>query len=83
MTATDRIHDALIELTDHDQRPPCGGSSDAWMSEDHRQRAAAARRCSGCSLLDRCADLATEVKASFGVWAGIDRTLTNRKGKAA
>ena len=81
VSAAETMALALRQLLDHDQRPPCGGSSDAWMSEDHRQRAAAARRCSGCPVIALCAAVATEVKASFGVWAGTDRTPTSRKAK--
>ena len=39
--------------------------------------------CVGCSLLARCHEYAAELKASFGVWAGTDRTPSTRKGKAA
>ncbi len=81
MSAAEVMSAALIEMTDHEQIPPCGGSSDAWMSEDHHQRAAAARRCSGCPVIALCAAVAAEVKASFGVWAGVDRTPTNRKAQ--
>ena len=84
MTAARAIDGALLNMADRDQRTPCQGW-DAWLwtSEDHTERAAAIPLCTGCGLLTLCHDYATELKASFGVWAGIDRTPTTRKGKAA
>jgi Transcription factor WhiB len=63
-----------------DQRTPCQGRySELWTSEDYTQRAETIPLCTGCDLLDLCAQYATELKASFGVWAGIDRTPTTRQ----
>jgi hypothetical protein len=48
------------------------------MSEDRDERAAA-QACKSCPLLTPCAALAAEIKPSFGIWAGTDRTPTSRK----
>lgn len=82
MTAAETMGVALIELTDHEQRPPCGDRSGAWTSEDKRERAWAARRCQPCPLLKACHDLAAELKPSFGVWSGVDwtRRITRERG---
>ena len=75
---------ALLTLAARDQRTPCQGRySELWTSEDHTQRAETIPLCAGCELITKCADYATELKASFGVWAGKDRTPTPRKGKVA
>jgi len=71
---------ALLTLAARDQRTPCQGRySELWTSEDSTQRAEVAQHCAGCSLLTKCADYATELKASFGVWAGVDRSPANRR----
>ena len=71
---------ALLTLAARDQRTPCQGRySELWTSEDFTQRAVASPLCECCPLLTKCADYATELKASFGVWAGTDRTPTTRK----
>jgi|GEM_PF-887718 len=75
---------ALLTLAARDERTPCQGRySELWLSEDSTQRAETIPLCAGCSLLTKCADYATELKASFGVWAGIDRTPTTRKARTA
>ncbi|HEY5180148.1 MAG TPA: WhiB family transcriptional regulator [Dermatophilaceae bacterium] len=83
MSAAETMSAALRSMTYREQVPPCADGSDRWTSEDYTQRAETIPLCVGCSLLARCAQYATELKASFGVWAGIDRTPTTRKGKAA
>lgn len=78
------LSDALLTLAARDQRTPCQGRySELWTSEDYTQRAETIPLCAGCDLLDLCAQYATELKASFGVWAGIDRTPTTRKARTA
>ena len=84
MSAARAIDAALLTMAHRDQRTPCQGRDAAlWLSEYYAWRAVAIPMCAGCDLLTLCAQYATELKASFGVWAGIDRTPTNRKGAAA
>jgi hypothetical protein len=83
VTAAETMHVALIELTDHEQRPPCADRSGAWTSEDHTERKWAARHCAGCPIITLCADLAGELKPRFGVWAGVDRTPRPMKPRSA
>jgi Transcription factor WhiB len=78
VTAAETMGLALLEMVDHGQRPPCGYSSDSWMSEDREQRAAAAHRCTSCPVFKVCADLGAEIKPYFGVWAGRDVTKQQR-----
>jgi len=74
------LSDALLTLAARDQRTPCQGRySELWLSEDYTQRAETIPLCAGCELITKCADYATELKASFGVWAGKDRTPANRR----
>jgi hypothetical protein len=74
---------ALLTLAARDQRTPCQGRySELWTSEHYTQRAETIPLCAGCELITKCADYATELKASFGVWAGVDRTPANRKATA-
>ena len=74
---------ALLSLTYREQVPPCADGSNAWTSDDHEIRAVATTLCTCCPLITKCADYATELKASFGVWAGKDRTPTTRKARTA
>jgi Transcription factor WhiB len=83
VTAAETMGLALLELTSLDQRPPCAHSSDAWMSEDRDERAIAARRCAGCPVFKVCADLAAEIKPSFGVWGAKDHTPRPRRAKTS
>jgi len=82
-SADDVVHalsSALLTMAHRDERTPCQGRySELWLSEDYTQRAETIPLCAGCELITKCADYATELKASFGVWAGVDRTPTTRK----
>lgn len=83
MSAARAIDAALLTMAHRDQRTPCQGRyAWQWLSEYYAWRAAATTLCAGCSLLDLCAQYATELKANFGVWAGIDRTPNNRRAVA-
>jgi hypothetical protein len=73
---------ALLMLARQDVTPPPCAGGDGWTSEDPDERALAARCCAGCALFGPCRVLADELKVTFGVWAGVDRTPTTRKGKA-
>lgn len=79
MTAVDDMTACLLVLVEHEQRPPCAHSSDAWMSDDHRQRAAAAHACRDCLLINVCDAYAREIKATHGVWGGRDLTKATRR----
>jgi hypothetical protein len=78
MTATERLTASLADLETAGRSWPCKGR-DEWISEDRHERAAAAELCAGCPVLELCADMATETKAKFGVYAGRDITPTPRK----
>jgi len=92
MTAAERSADdvvralssGLLNMAARDQRTPCQGRyNELWLSEDYTQRAETIPLCAGCELITKCADYATELKASFGVWAGIDRAPSTRKARTA
>lgn len=84
MSAARAIDAALLNMAARDQRTPCQGRyAWQWTSESHTWRAAAIPLCTGCDLLTYCHEYATELKATFGVWAGIDRTPTTRKARTA
>lgn len=85
MTAAEAMHLALISLTDRGLRPPCGNPStrDRWTSDNHEDREAAALACAPCPLTELCREFAVDVKASHGVWAGVDLTRTTRATKPA
>lgn len=56
----------------------CGAHGDWWTSEQPEERAAAAYRCGPCPVIASCGDYAEVARERFGVWAGRDRTKTNR-----
>ena len=89
MTGTTSPHDrlafALARLLANGSRPPCADGSGAWTSDDHDERALAARLCRPCPILTECGAAADSTKERFGVWAGVDRTQptsSKRKGAA-
>ena len=80
MSAARAIDAALLTMAHREQRTPCQGPDAArWLSEYNAWRAVAIPLCAGCQLLTYCHEYGDEIKASFGVWAGIDRTPTSRK----
>lgn len=83
MTAAEALTCALARLTDAGTLPRCG-EPDAylmWLSEDAEDRSQAARWCRGCPVLTECAAAAVELGATWGVWAGVDRS-SNRAGRS-
>ena len=64
---------ALLDLAAEGRRPRCGEPADHlwWTSEDHDERARAARLCIGCPVLRLCAESAEDEGEIF-VWAGVD-----------
>ena len=81
-SAARRFDTALLRLAVDGGRPRCGefGGHELWLSENPEERALAKSWCAGCPVIDECAAAATELKVSFGVWAGRDRTKQTRKG---
>lgn len=77
MTPGDRLTRALVDLATQGRRPRCGDpeTHDLWLSDDPEERKQAAAWCAGCPVLTECADAAADAKETFGVWAGVDRTL--------
>ena len=84
MSAARALDSALLTMAHRQQCTPCQGR-DAWLwlSEYYSWRAVAIPLCSGCQLHELCGQYATEIKASFGVYGGIDRTPTNRRAIAS
>ena len=76
---TDLRH-ALDHLENRGLTTPCQREhGDRWISEDPDEREWAAHCCRTCPVLRECAKAADENKERFGVWAGRDRTPTQRK----
>jgi len=88
-TARQALDMALVDLAARGERPRCAWPDVGhwWTSDDPEDRARAARRCSGCPAFTECGAAAEEMKESFGVWAGVDRSpqrqTKNRRGKSA
>jgi len=59
----------LFRLTEQGVRTPCQGA-DEWTSD----RASAAALCRPCLVLALCRQAADELKATYHVWGGTDRT---------
>lgn len=74
------LNDALLRLAVEGKRPRCGDWNDGnpWLSEDVELRELAAGWCAGCSIFAECGEAATEMKITFGTWAGKDRTKRRR-----
>ena len=69
---------AIVRAAAAGNRPRCGDpvTHDLWLSEDRAEREQAAHWCTGCPVLTECHTAATAGDERFGVWAGIDRTIT-------
>lgn len=86
MTAAEELTRALLELEDKGQTTPCQGKrADRWTSDVPDERAWAASVCASlrCPVIAQCDVAADETHEKWGVWAGVDRTPTNRKRGAA
>lgn len=81
MTAHEDLADALAELLDSGDRPPCSwpDTTSWWLSDNAADRARAALHCDGCELLDLCHEAAESTRERWGVWAGRDRTPPPRR----
>lgn len=83
MTAVEALDDALLQMVEHGQRPPCTGLP-GFISDDPAERAMAARICQSCPLVELCAAAADERKEPHGVWGGVDRcSLAYRRKETA
>ncbi|MFC6707538.1 WhiB family transcriptional regulator [Flexivirga alba] len=78
MTAAEQLTDALLVMAARGERPRCGdGETSAyWTSENRAELAQAASWCAGCPVLPECGAAADELKATAGVWAGVERFLS-------
>ena len=56
---------------------PCGSGAVEWWSDNVRQQRRAAQLCTGCSLLEKCRDVALNNNITDGVWGGL--TPADRK----
>lgn len=87
MSARDALDRALLDLATEGRRPRCGEPDDhgLWVSDDHEDRARAARRCHGCPVLTECGAAADEERDVWTVRGGIDRrpSRTARAAKGA
>jgi Transcription factor WhiB len=87
-TATARFNTALITMAVRGDRPRCSDPVDhaMWTSEDQQDRAIAATWCTGCEVLDLCAEVAVEEDHRWGVWGSRDfshRPGTKKRKQAA
>lgn len=76
----ERLAAALADLEEQGVLTPCQhGAGALWLSDDYLERREAAALCKACPVIDVCA-AGAEVAglsggpATFGVWAGRDRT---------
>jgi len=67
----------LLRLTEQNVRTPCHGA-DEWTSDHAEDRAYAAALCHPCAVLALCRKAADELKATYHVWGGRDRTTPTR-----
>jgi hypothetical protein len=72
---------ALLSLLEQDIAPPCADGTDRWLDDSASVRAKVAPRCDDCEIRHRCHTFADTARPpiTFGVWAGVDRTPTNRR----
>jgi hypothetical protein len=82
--ASDRLTQALITAASQGLRPHCSDAGSwLWLSNDPADRREAAAMCTECPVFDPCGQAAEERDERFGVWAGVDRTVTSGRKKAA
>lgn len=74
MRATATFFAALDDLIAAGAELPCWDRSQGnpWLSSDREAREYAAHRCGACPLRAECADMATELDCTFGVFGGLD-----------
>lgn len=76
-TAMHRLADGIAGDLDDGIVPVCAHDPRLWLAESPAERKDAASRCrvGPCHVFDLCAAAAGEVRATWGVWAGVDRGL--------
>lgn len=79
-TARERLDLALLDLAARGRRPRCAEPADhhLWTSDDHDERARAARLCAGCPLLHPCAESAEDEHDRWTTRGGTDRRARAR-----
>lgn len=84
MTARQQLDMALLDMGANNRRTRCAEPADhAWWTSDlDAERAAAARLCQGCPVLQLCG-AAAEEDAEIFVYAGVDHGTKPRRKKAA
>jgi len=82
VTAVEVLVSELFRLTEQGVRTPCQGA-DEWTSDAADDRAYAAALCRRCPVLALCRQAADELKATYHVWGGTDRTVTPTRPKRA
>lgn len=80
MTPHEALTDAIRDLGEDGKRPPCTTDPERWTGDDHGTYLAAAAICLTCPLITPCR--AVGVLETHGVWGGLIRTKTRRKGAA-
>ena len=73
MTDVEALASELFRLTEQGVRVPCH-DADEWTSDHADDRAYAAALCRRCAVLHLCRQAAGELKATYHVWGGVDRT---------
>lgn len=72
----------LADLAEAGETTPCHDRNE-WMSDDPEDTAYAASHCQRCPALTACATYANAAKEQHGVWAGINRSTTQKRNAAA
>ena len=78
MTARMRLQQALDEALALGLIVPCLGRAE-WISDRLADRTGVALECSPCPALTECAAHADELRPTWGVWAGHDRSPQPKK----
>ncbi len=56
------------------EQTPCAADPGPWLSDDTTERARAADDCHRCPIRAECVAATAEIRPTFGVWGGKDRT---------
>jgi hypothetical protein len=81
---SDQLTQALITAASRGLRPDCSDAGSwLWLCNDPADRRQAAAMCTDCPVFDPCGQAAEERDERFGVWGGVDRTITPGRKKVA
>ncbi|HZK37202.1 MAG TPA: WhiB family transcriptional regulator [Aeromicrobium sp.] len=72
------LSDALVGLLDQDATPPCA-LDDRWTSDHQATRAEITSHCEPCPIRLPCDLAAVATKATSGIWAGRDYTVSTTR----